>query len=401
MISNNSSKYKWYILALAALVNALVVSMPFMSMSVLFDEISHDLNLSLVQIGIIWGVYPFGGVLFSLIGGMLGDRFGAKLMIIVTCLLAGITGATRGMSGSFVTLTATTFLFGMATAITPTVITKAMGTWFSGRQLAFAQSVLASSMAFGFTLGMSLSATVFSPLLGGWRNVMFVYGAVAVVLGIFWLLTRSRPGTAETYSANLETVSFRRAISHVVSVKSVWLLMIVLMGHASCVQGTLGYLPSYLRDLGWTAASADTTAASFHITSLVATIPLVLLSNRLASRKFVLYTGLITLTLGVSLLSFVNGPLVLISVIIAGLFRDAFMAITVTTLLETEEVRATYAGTGLGLMLTFSRVGVVLSPPIGNSLARFGPGIPFLFWSFLGLVALVTARFLKETAKKR
>ena len=43
-----NSNYRWYILTLLALTSMFVVAMPFMSMPVLFDEISGDLGLNLV-----------------------------------------------------------------------------------------------------------------------------------------------------------------------------------------------------------------------------------------------------------------------------------------------------------------------------------------------------------------
>jgi len=98
MVKKKYPDYRWYILTLVAMTSIFVMSMPFISMSVLFDEISDDLGLSLVQVGIVWGIFPFGSIFFSLIGGMLGDRFGTKIVISVTCLIAGLAGASRGLS---------------------------------------------------------------------------------------------------------------------------------------------------------------------------------------------------------------------------------------------------------------------------------------------------------------
>lgn len=401
MVKKKYPDYRWYILTLVAMTSIFVMSMPFISMSVLFDEISDDLGLSLVQVGIVWGIFPFGSIFFSLIGGMLGDRFGTKIVISVTCLIAGLAGASRGLSGDFITLTATMFLFGLPIAVLPTAVTKAVGIWFPGHSLTLAQSILSISMALGFTLGTLFSATVFSPLLGSWRYIIFIYGAISIAISFLWFLTRSNPGTVESSANNLNRVSFRQAISHVYHLKSVWILMIILLGHASCIQGVLGYLPLYLRDIGWTAARADGTAASFHVASLIATMPVALLSNKLASRKLVIYTALLMTATGIMLLSVVSGPMIWLSVILAGMFRDGFMAVYMTTLIETDGIGTTYAGTALGLILTFARSAEIVSPPIGNSLANIALNLPFLFWGSLAVVALVASYFVKETAKRQ
>jgi hypothetical protein len=61
--TNADSSYRWYVLGLAALTHALAVAAPMMCMPVLFDEISRELGLSLVEIGAIWGLSSLAGVL--------------------------------------------------------------------------------------------------------------------------------------------------------------------------------------------------------------------------------------------------------------------------------------------------------------------------------------------------
>jgi len=75
-------KYKWYILALTCLTTAIAVAVPVISMSVLFGEIAQKLNLSVSQIGIVWGILSLGGLALSLPGGLLTDRFGPKKILL-------------------------------------------------------------------------------------------------------------------------------------------------------------------------------------------------------------------------------------------------------------------------------------------------------------------------------
>ena len=65
---NNGSSYRWYILTLAALTFTLVFAMPTMSMPVLFKEISEELDLSLIQIGAVWGISPLAGMFVAGLG---------------------------------------------------------------------------------------------------------------------------------------------------------------------------------------------------------------------------------------------------------------------------------------------------------------------------------------------
>ena len=187
-----SKSYKWLILTISAFTFTFVVAIPQMSLPVLFDEISLELGLSLVQVGWIWGAGSVLGILVGLIGGPIGDRFGPRRTLAVACLLAGIAGAARGLSNSFAMLVVTTLITGFAQWSIPMNIHKTCGIWFPKEQLGMANGVVSVGMALGFLLGALLAATFFSPVFGGWRNVLFMYGAVAILFSIFWWFSQEK-----------------------------------------------------------------------------------------------------------------------------------------------------------------------------------------------------------------
>lgn len=401
MLKSNGSNYRWYILTLGALTHTFAVAMPMMSLPVLFKEISVELDLNLVQIGTVWGMIPLAGIFVVLIGGLLGDRFGVKRTLSTLCFLAGLAGALRGLSGSFISLATTMFLFGILNASIPINVHKVASIWFPGRHLGLANGILSLGMGLGLTAGAMISATILSPLLGGWRNVLLLYGAISIGISILWLLTRSELGQVESPSGYAGTVLFRQALSRVVRIRGVWFLGLIMLGQVACTTGMIGYLPLYLRGIGWTAASADGALAASNSASMMVAIPMVLLSDKLGSRKTILLAAMLITASGVGLLSVVGGAMVWVSVIIASIARDGFMAVTITMITETEGVGAAYAGTALGLAMTLSRVGGIISPPVGNSLAGINPGLPFIFWAALAAVALFGFHFLKDTGRKQ
>jgi MFS family permease len=193
MMTYTQTNYRWYILALATLTNALGIAMPSMAMPVLFQEISRDLHLDIVQVGVIWGISALPGIAATLIGGAIGDHFGAKRVLIAICLLGGAAGASRGLSTSYFTLAATVLVFGFVSPMVPMNSIKICRTWFPPQQLGLANGFLSMGMALGFMLGAALSATTLSPLLGGWRNVLLVYGFLVILLAIPWFLARTSP----------------------------------------------------------------------------------------------------------------------------------------------------------------------------------------------------------------
>lgn len=390
-LSAAESPRRWAILALGMLTNTLVAAAPGMCIPVLFVEISAELQLNLVQVGIVWGVSALPGLITGLAGGPLGDRFGPRRVLIAACFFSGAFGVLRGLSTNFISLTLSMALAGLVTPLITLNTLKTTGAWFSRRQLGFASGILSMGMALGFLLGSLLSATLLSPLLGGWRQVLFMYGGISLLFSLPWLMVRSTPSTLLS-PVPAPTISYRQALAHILPIRNVWLFGLTLMGISGSIQGALGYLPLYLRSVGWAAVSADAALASFHTISLVFVIPIALLSDRLRMRKMILIVSGLMIVSGFGLISLAQGWLVWLAVGLAGMARDGFMAVFMTSIIETDGVGAAYTGTATGIAMFFASLGNILSPPIGNSLAEAAPGLPFVFWAGfagLGLLALL------------
>ncbi len=333
---SQETNYRWYILALSAVTSALAVAAPSMCLSVLFQEISGSLELSLVQVGLVWGIASLPGIVTVLAGGAIGDRFGPRRILILSCVLVGAAGALRGMASNFITLAAAVFLLGFLTPFVQMNVFKTCAGWFSRRELGLANGVLSMGMALGFLIGSLISATVLSPWLGGWRNVLFFYGAIGALLSIPWALTRPAPEHVRAVGAAGQK-SLLQAITYVARIRNIWLLGLAIMGIGGCIQGTLGYLPLYLRGQGWENGAADGALAAFHTISMICVIPIAIWSDRIGSRKKILIPAVLMVVTGVGLLSVVTGPLVWLAVCMAGSVRDGFMAVFMTTIVELRE----------------------------------------------------------------
>jgi hypothetical protein len=84
---------------------------------------------------------------------------------------------------------------------------------------------------------------------------------------------------------------------------------------------------------------------------------------------------------------------------VGGIFRDGFMALQMTALLETKGLSTRYAGTAIGLIHTICRIGEIASPPIGNSFADADPRYPFIFWAGMAVVTLIGFIFFKDAKR--
>ena len=388
--------YRWYVLGLATLTFTLVAGMPTMALPVLFPEIAADLGLTIVQVGVVWGMGSLTGIFMGLLGGVIGDRIGAKRTLVMACLLVGLTGALRGLATNYLLLLLSVFLVGLIQPVIPINIHKSCGIWFPGRQLGMANGIVSTGMALGFMLGSLLSATVLSPWLGGWRGVIFFYALIALLFSLAWSTMRAGPAQVTPAIPLGKRPGIWQGLRHVATLKNVWLLGLALFGVGGCIQGLLGYLPSYLRLMGWAGPAADSVLASFHGASMIFAIPIAVLSDRLGARRPLLLVAALMIAAGTGLLAVVHGPWIWPVILLAGMVRDGFMAVLVTQIMEVKGVGAAFAGTATGLVIGCASLASVLAPPVGNSFARFSPSTPFIFWSALALVGFLGFYWLQD-----
>ena len=401
LMKTENSKYRWYMLGLAMMAYLFIAGMSRMCMPVLFKEISTDLGLSMVAIGVVWGMDPLAGVFIGLPGGLIADRFGVRLSMTVVCILAGLFGALRGLSINFLTMSASMFLFGLMAATMPTIVPKVTAQWFSGKGLGISNAVLNIMWSVGAMTATMFSATFLSPLLGGWKMVMFLYGMPCVILGILWYFTGKEPesnGTERKEDGN--SVSFKNSLSHVLRIRNVWIIGLVTLTFWGSSMGMIGYLPLYLRTIGWSPVSADSAITILSGISIVGSVPVVLLSERLGSRKAVLIISIILGTLTLLLLPILSGLAVWILLIINGFMRTGVFALFNVIILEMKEVGSRYGGTAIGLVSSFGMIGAFAAPPLGNSLTIYSPGLPFTFWAVLSLMGLPLFMLVRGTEKR-
>jgi cyanate permease len=271
--------------------------------------------------------------------------------------------------------------------------------WFPPHQLGLANGLISMGMALGFLIGSLVSATWLSPWLGGWRNVLVLYGAMGAVFCLPWLFSRTDPQNHPSTPDGRNT-SIRQAIGHVIGLKNIWLLGLTFFCVGGCVQAVLGYLPIYLRAVGWEPFRADSALTGFHTISMIFVLPIAIWSDRSGSRRNLLFLAVAVIVVGSGLLGIARGGWVWAAVLMTGLVRDGFMALLTTMTVETDTVGPAYAGSAVGLVVAIGGIGSFLAPPLGNALARFAPGLPFIFWSGLALLGFVGLYFAKERPAK-
>jgi NNP family nitrate/nitrite transporter-like MFS transporter len=397
LINPNKSYYKWYILILATVIFAFVAGAERMCLPPLFTEITESLNMSMTQMLTVWAMDPLAGVFTSLGAGLLIDKFGVKRTLAAACLLAGITGALRGISVDFPSMAVTMFTFGLLAAAMPTLLPKVTAIWFMGQRLALANSIVAVGVTSGAMLGIITSATILSPLLGGWRYVLFLYGIPPVLLGLLWFITAREPDQGKTTTAKVSQVPFREALSRVIRIKALWIIGLVYMGAMGTFNSMSAYLPTYFRAIGWDGSAADSALTLLIGMTAISSIPMGIISDRVGSRKAVLFPSLFLVAVTLGAIPFFDGPAVWVLIVVNGLLRGSMFPLINSLVVEQEGVGARYAGTAIGLVISLGMLGASFMAPLGGAIADvYGGGATLLAWAAISMVSLAGFFFVKE-----
>ena len=396
----HSSSYRWVILAMVSLSGFITIGFPSTALSVLFSEIAAELNLDLVQIGVIWGTGTAMGIVTALMGGTFIDAFGTRRSLVALCLAAGIFGALRGFAVDFWSLFITSFLFGTVQPVLPMNFVKLNREWFPSGQLGFASGVMSAGFATGLMLGSRFGATVLSPMLGGWRAVLLFVGACSIALAIAWAILHPPEDRGSSKLPNFK--SFLGNLRYVTRLRELWVIALATFGVLGLMRGLSGYVPTYLREIGWNAVDADTAITVFFLASLIGVVPISHLSDRLGNRRLVMAFGTTMMAIGTLMMYFAGDAFwpVMLAMVVAGVCFDSFMGLKGASITEVDGLQMSMMGMALGFGAMLQNLGASITPPVGNLLSAFGLHAPFLLWAASGFFAsFVLLGYRKRKAK--
>ncbi len=184
-------KKRYFVLALLTLLGA-ITFLDRLVIATAGPRIMDDLGISPEQWGWILGSFILSYGLFQIPLGVLGDKYGTKivlgLIVIWWSVFTGLTGVAIG----FTSLLIFRFLFGIGEAGAYPLMSSSISKWFPSSERGMAQ---------GFIWGASRAGGAIAPLLVvpiqlayGWRASFFFLSILGLVWGIiWWFFYRNKP----------------------------------------------------------------------------------------------------------------------------------------------------------------------------------------------------------------
>lgn len=394
--------FRWVVLLLAVLVNLFVIGMGLSCMPTLYGEIVQTIPMTYTQWGTIWGIRSVPMMVFTLIGGMAADRIGIRVTIGLATIFMGIFGIGRAFAQDFNQLFWTMFLIGISSSFLMPNLPKALGHWFPSGELGLANGLLIAGVCVGSGSALMLSGIYISPLLGGWRNVMWLYGIIAVGLGAAWLWIIREGGVSAAYPHESEDVfSFREALSVVIRVRDQWFLMAARFCIFGALIAVIGFLPEILVAKGMDPSLAHLSSSLIYYANIVGVIVIPILSDKVGLRKIFIWPFALLGAVLILLLGMAEGITSLILCAMLGLFVG-FIPLMMTMPMEMQSIGPRHFGTALGLVGTLGNFGSFIAPMLGGKLidATGKQGAAFIFWGLLMVIGALLIFPMRETGNK-
>ena len=165
-----------------AIVLAVVQYIDRVCISQAMPDIARDLRLTDEQTGIVFAAFGMAYALFEIPTGWLGDKMGAKKVLIRVVLWWSFFTAATGWVWNYVSMVVTRFLFGAGEAGCFPNLTKAFSAWLPARERTRAQAIMWMGARWGGAFTPLLVVTVMAFV--HWRLAFFIFG----LLGVVWAL---------------------------------------------------------------------------------------------------------------------------------------------------------------------------------------------------------------------
>ena len=352
----------------------------FQSVASVSGDLVRELGFNYAQIGTLIGLYMLPGIFIALPGGVLGQRFGDKRVVLLGLLIMTVGGVISGLSTTYAGIAAGRVLTGVGGVLINVLMTKMVADWFGGREIATSMAVLVTSWPLGLALGL-LTFPIVSEA-HSWGGVMIVAAAVCLLsLVLIAAVYRPPQGAALSDVGKFEFKLSGSELSLLLAASIIWMtynVSFVLL---------ISFAPGLFEAAGKSAVDAA-WLVSLAGWAMIVTSPLCgMFADRFGRQTLIMASVFVVVGAALVAMSFATNPMsgFLTVAIVMGLLAGLIMALPAGAL--TPANRAT----GMGLFFTVYYVGMAFLPSVAGWTrdAMASAGAPIIFAAGIMAVSLL------------
>src|SRR5579885_2551505 len=162
------------------------------SISFAIQEIQSEFGIDNLGFGWISGVFFFGYIFSTFLGGILVDRYGTVGVWAISAVLWSITTMLMALASGFWTFLILRIILGFTEGIHFPAFTRTIADWLPEGWIARASSLVLFGVPVASILGSPLTSYLIVEL--DWKNMFLVLGALGIIWALCWMyLFRKHP----------------------------------------------------------------------------------------------------------------------------------------------------------------------------------------------------------------
>ncbi|MCE4226891.1 MFS transporter [Methylobacterium sp. C25] len=155
-------------------------------------EIMKELGMSKTEFGLILSAFAYPYAIFQVIGGSVGDKFGARRTLFICGMIWAVATILTGLVGGIVSLFLARVLLGFGEGATFPTATRAMQNWTAPGKRGFAQGITHAFARLGNAVAPPIVAFLIYHV--GWRYCFVILGCASFVwVAIWYIYFRDNP----------------------------------------------------------------------------------------------------------------------------------------------------------------------------------------------------------------
>lgn len=194
-----TNHHHWIILGLMSFW-LLTFAITFQSIPPILGILVNTLGISHAQAGALMGLFVIPAIFLALPGGVLSDRYGARLVGGVSLLVMSLGIAIVALSSSYWVLGLGRLIAGMGAVMVQIIGARGVTSWFRGREIGLAMGIFNTAVPLGTILSLNFTGVV--ALRFGWQVPIWIDFAISLIALALFLGLYGQRNSARAASAN-------------------------------------------------------------------------------------------------------------------------------------------------------------------------------------------------------
>lgn len=187
---NKPTRVRYTILALI-FVNVVINYMDRSNISVAASAIGKDLNLTSVELGLIFSAFGWAYAALQIPGGWMVDRFGPRIMYTFSLFTWSLATLLQGFARGFAGIFGLRLAVGVFEAPAFPTNNRIVTSWFPDKERASAIAMYTSGQFVGLAFLTPLLVTIQHMI--GWRGLFIATGLIGIIWAVVWYMVYRDP----------------------------------------------------------------------------------------------------------------------------------------------------------------------------------------------------------------